>query len=304
MSTVLGLVEKGLAFPPKWLVHNIHYETIMGSVAYGVSSDTSDMDLYGFCIPPKEMAFPQLLGEIPGFDEAENGLKPKFQQWQEHHIVDPSALGGAGRSHDVQIFSIVKYFHLCMENNPNMIDSLFTPVNCVLHQTRLAGIVREKRRLFLHRGCWHTFKGYAYSQLHKMTTKDPQGKRKELRAQYGFDVKFAYHIVRLMNECEQILTEGDLDLQRTNEQLKAIRRGDWTEEQIRDWFTRKEKDMEHLYHESALPWGPDKKAVRTLLMECMEEHYGSLDKVVANPDRAAQALREIAAVVERYRDVL
>src|ERR1700722_1640573 len=99
MNTGQSLVEKGLAAPPKWLVPNIHYETIMGSVAYGVSSDTSDLDVYGFCIPPKEMAFPQLLGEIPGFDDSVNGLRPKFQQWQEHHIVDPSALGGSGRSH-------------------------------------------------------------------------------------------------------------------------------------------------------------------------------------------------------------
>lgn len=43
---------------------NVHYETIMGSVAYGVSSDTSDMDVYGFAIPPKDDVFPHLRGEI------------------------------------------------------------------------------------------------------------------------------------------------------------------------------------------------------------------------------------------------
>jgi hypothetical protein len=43
-------------------------------------------------------------------------------------------------------------------------------------------------------------------------------------------VKFAYHVIRLLGEAEQILLEGDIDLRRNSAQLKAIRRGDvkWT----------------------------------------------------------------------------
>src|SRR3989304_8179191 len=76
-----------LVKPPSWLPTNVSYETIMGSMAYGVSSDASDMDVYGFCIPKKDMIFPHLSGHINGF-----GKKPQgFDQWQEHHINDPSA---------------------------------------------------------------------------------------------------------------------------------------------------------------------------------------------------------------------
>ena len=32
--------------PPGWLCDNLCYETMMGSVAYGVSSDSSDMDFF------------------------------------------------------------------------------------------------------------------------------------------------------------------------------------------------------------------------------------------------------------------
>ena len=49
-SAVQKLAELDLIRPPKYLPTNTMYETIMGSVAYGVSSDTSDMDVYGFCI--------------------------------------------------------------------------------------------------------------------------------------------------------------------------------------------------------------------------------------------------------------
>lgn len=38
------------------------YETIMGSVAYGVNTDTSDFDTVGFCIPNKDIVFPHLRG--------------------------------------------------------------------------------------------------------------------------------------------------------------------------------------------------------------------------------------------------
>ena len=46
MSTLQRLADRGLARPPRWLPGNVQYETIMGSVAYGVSSDTSDVSAY------------------------------------------------------------------------------------------------------------------------------------------------------------------------------------------------------------------------------------------------------------------
>jgi hypothetical protein len=52
------------------------------------------------------------------------------------------------------VFSIVKFFQLAMENNPNIINSLFTPVSCVLHCTKIGNLIRDRRRDFLHKGAW------------------------------------------------------------------------------------------------------------------------------------------------------
>lgn len=152
--------QKGLIAPPKWLPQNVHYEVIMGSVAYGVSSDTSDMDVYGFCIPPKEDVFPHLRGEIPGFGRQIQ----RFEQYQEHHIMDNEAR----QEYDFSIYSIVKYFHLCMENNPNFVDSLFVPQRCVLFCSSIGQMIRDRRKLFLHKGSYSKFRGYAYQQLSKL----------------------------------------------------------------------------------------------------------------------------------------
>ncbi len=300
MSTLQRLTERGLINPPRWLPGNVQYETIMGSVAYGVSSETSDLDFYGWAIPQKEELFPHLRGDVPGFGTP----RPRFEQYQEHHVLDKDALAGHGRSYDMTIYGIVKFFNLAMENNPNVIDSLFTPVNCVLHSTRVGNLVRENRKLFLHKGAWPKFKGYAYSQLHKIAIKRPQGNRAELAEKHGYDVKFAYHVVRLLSEVEMILVEQDIDLQRNNEQLKAIRRGEWTEERLRQWCSDKESQLERAYSESTLRATPDEPKIRVLLLDCLEDHYGTLDGCVVNPDRAVEVLRNIQAELERVRDLL
>lgn len=290
-SVVQKLHNKGLIKPPSFLPANVHYETLMGSVAYGVSSDTSDMDVYGFCIPPKEVIFPHLSGEILGFGKQ----KSRFEQYQEHHIDDKELR----KTYDLQIFSIVKYFSLCMDNNPNMIDSLFTPDFAVLHITAVGRMVREKRDLFLHKGAWHRFKGYAYSQLHKIDIKNPEGKRKELVEKHGYDTKYAYHVIRLLNEAEQILVDQTIDLQKNREQLKSIRRGEWSLEDLKLWSSSKEADLEKVYLESKLQHSPDEEAIKNLLMNCLEHHYGSLKDAVKIEGRSDQALREIIEIAQK-----
>jgi len=291
-STIHSLAKRNLIRPPKWLPDNTHYETVMGSIAYGVATDTSDFDVYGFCIPPRENIFPHLAGEIPGFGRQIN----RFNQYQEQHIMDADAQGGKGREYDLTIYSIVKYFQLVMENNPNMVDSLYTPLDCVLHITKIGQMVRDARDLFLHKGAWHKFRGYAYSQLSKIAGKTVESKRYESVLKYGYDVKFAYHTVRLVLEVEQILTEHTIDLRRNSDLLKAIRQGEWTEQQVREWFAMKEKQLDGVYNSSTLRYSPDEDAIKALLLACLEEHYGRLDNIIyiqSDADRKLQQIKEI-----------
>lgn len=291
MSYTQKLTDAHLIHPPKFVPSSVMHEVIMGSVAYGVSSETSDMDVYGWCIPPRAIVFPHLAGEIVGFGRQVQ----RFDQFQQHHIKQ------ADKEYDLSIYNIVKYFSLCMENNPNMIDSMFVPESCVLHTTSVGQMVREKRHLFLHKGSWHKFKGYAYSQLHKMSSKTPSGKRKELREKMGMDVKFAYHIVRLLYEAEMILNEHDIDLQRHREHLKAIRRGEVTETDVRLWAASKEADLEKAYANSNLRHSPDVGAIKALLLQCLEHHYGSLSECIPlDESKAVEAIRQIARIASDF----
>jgi len=334
---------------PQFLKSNVQYETILGSFAYGVSSDSSDMDIYGFCIPYKEIIFPHLAGEILGFGRE----KQRFEQFQQHH------LNFQEKNYDLNIYNITKYFMLCMENNPNMIDSLFTPINCVLHMTDVGRMVRENRKMFLHKGSYHKMLGYAHSQLHnidvkskdvenirkfeddngidhsvkfkdivkeledRITSSEESGsplehlsneklkeyevmfekgmeasKRFESQKIFNMDVKYMYHLIRLSDECEQILTTGDLDLQRAREHMKACRRGEISTDDLKKWFTERERTLEKLYNESdVVPHVPDEKKIKKLLIDCLEHHYGSLSVCVEQPDFAIEAIKQAYEVL-------
>jgi len=189
------LVDRGLITPPRWLPDNMMYLVQMGSVAYGVSGVDSDMDLYGYSIPPKDMVFPHLSGEIPGFGRHQKS----FEQWSEHHIDDPDK----GVQYDFCVYSIVKYFSLVMECNPNMIDSLFVPQRCILHSTTIGEMVREQRNMFLHKGAFHKFKGYAFSQRAKVLKKDPVEVENVRKFEKQFDLSEEYSIVQVRSELQR-----------------------------------------------------------------------------------------------------
>lgn len=120
-----------------------------------------------------------------------------------------------------------------------------------------------------------------------------------IEKEFGYDVKYAYHIVRLLGECEQILMDGNMDLRRDREHLKAIRRGEVPEEDIMQWASEKEKHLESLYHSSKIPDHPDVASIRQPLLKCFEHHYGSLEACVVQVDPAVAALREIRDIVSR-----
>ena len=294
-STIKRLAKLELIRTPSWLPDAMMFEAMGGSVAYGCNDSYSDMDIVGFCMPPKHMLFPHLAGHIDGFGSRPN----RFDEFQKHHIADKST----GRNYDLVVYSIVRFFHLCLDNNPNMVDALFIPRRCVIHSTQVYEYIRENRRRFLHGGSWPRFRGYAHSQLAKIKsgTNKSNSKRHGLIEKFGYDTKFAYHIVRLMMECEQILTTGDLILDRDKELYKTVRRGDWSIDELIQWFADQETRLADLHAKSTLPYKADEGEIRDILRTAIEMHYGDLSNVI--PSRGSsmeQMLDDLGGLLTRY----
>jgi hypothetical protein len=90
-----------------------------------------------------------------------------------------------------------------------------------------------------------------------------------------------------------------LDLERNREQLKSIRRGDWTLDEIDLYFQKKELELESLYTVSTLRHSPDEEKIKSLLLECLEMHYGSLEACIVSQDKNEKALKEIQEILDR-----
>ena len=278
---------------PKWLPDNTMFEGITGSYAYGMSDDLSDVDVIGFCIPPKEIIFPHLAGEILGFGTQIN----RFDIYQEHHIEYKEKI------YDFSIYSIVKYFNLAMQNNPNILEMLYLPNHCILHYTPIYSHLRYNRKLFLHKGAFHKHIGYCLSQLNKITKKrnSSNEKRAALIEQFSYDTKFAAHAVRLMLQCEQILTTGEIILDRDAELLKAIRNGEWELDRVKEWVNTKERDMTEIYNTSTvIPYKPNESSIKRLLIECLEMHYDSISNEVKIAPEVSAILNDIQGIIDKY----
>jgi predicted nucleotidyltransferase len=295
MYNTTQLEDRKLIQPPKWLTSSIQYETRMGSWAYGTHRPDSDVDLYGFCLPPLEYLFPHLAGEIPDFGQQ---LK-RFKVFEVKHIIADDH-----REYDANIYSITWYFQLSSKCNPNMVDSLFTPQDCVVRSTKIGNMVRDRRQLFLSKAIWHTYRGFCHSQMAAIEGKkrEPDSKRGQLIEEFGYDVKFGMHAARALLQAEDALESGDMDLRKHSDFLRGVLKGNLTLEQLRGWVAAKEKAMEALYQTSTLPWGPDENALKQLLVDCMEEHYGSLAQVrktaVETEGKATDTLRRIKGLCE------
>ena len=70
-------------------------------------------------------------------------------------------------------------------------------------------------------------------------------------------------------------------------------------EQVKEFFVTKEKELESAYATSKLPHGPDETALKTLLLECLEAHYGSLESAIALPNQERALLAQIKSLCEK-----
>ncbi len=296
-SVTHRLLHSGIITPPPWLASNLHLEVIMGSRAYGChSEDSSDFDLRGVFTGPKAQYFPATQGLVHGFDSI-----PTCEHWCESHVKDPDGK----REWDFDIHCIAKFLRLASENNPNQMDLLFVRESNITQISAIGRMLLDAKFLFPSKLAWTRYRGYASAQFHKLKRETlPTGKRRELVEKWGYDIKFGYHILRLLNQARQLLVKGDQDLMEGREEYKAIRAGEWTFERLEKEYEARKIQVEQAFSVSNLQERPDMDKVRRLLLNCLEHQYGSLSKVVARDDEHTQALRDIDAILVKHRGTL
>lgn len=218
-----------------------------GSHAHGTATADSDDDYRGIVIAPKSFYL--------GLDH--------FEQYEQS---DP----------DIVYYDIQKFVQLALKANPSILELLF------LDEYELITPYAEKliaiRDQFLSMRCAKTYIGYAVSQLHKLKIKLNPASRTEKRMalveKYGYDTKFAAHLVRLLNTCKEVLEGKGLLVRRPNAaELLEIRNGKYTLDEIEVVANSLIEEVRAAEGVSTIRIDPDYHLVNRVLVEIIEEFY-------------------------------
>lgn len=265
-----------------WLRDNLISECVMGSQAYGVANKQSDIDIVGVVMNPHMELFPQKYNFVRGFDNPEMFVNKEFKDGKK--IILES-----GTDCEAEYHTITDFFELAgLKGSPNLLETLFVrrPLVTFADDKGITWKLRDNRRIFLSMRNFLGLKGYAHAQLMRMKRdvkrwnaegKCDNARRKEYFEKYGYDVKMAYHPLRLLDNLHQILTEGDIDLMRNKNECQRMRAGEWgTFEEFEKYVNDKLTKLEDLsLKPNKLSTKPQFQALKNLLLECIEDWYGS-----------------------------
>jgi hypothetical protein len=116
----------------------IIFEGIVGSQAYGIATPTSDVDVKGVFMMP--------LDGLLNFDYVEQVSDEK---------------------NDTTYYELRRFLHLIQSNNPNILELLNLPQDCILHKDPIFDMVLEQKEQFISKICKYSFGGYAVEQIKK-----------------------------------------------------------------------------------------------------------------------------------------
>lgn len=116
--------------------------------------------------------------------------------------------------------------------------------------------------------------------------------RLKIEKAHGLDLKHAMHLVRLLRMGEEILSTGEVIVDRRGrdaKELKSILNGAWTYEQITSYAEEMDAKLAGLYETSLLRHAPAHLEIEGLLMGIFGEHFGlsSLKTKEASRDKSA-----------------
>lgn len=124
------------------------YEVISGSKAYGTNLPTSDEDRRGIFMLPIEEYLKTTEPVLQISDDRKNVDKPK---------------------NDDVFYTLHRFFQLLKSSNPNIIELLWIPQNCIVHSSPEMDRVIKNRDKFISKACLASHFGYAQAQIAKAT---------------------------------------------------------------------------------------------------------------------------------------
>lgn len=224
----------------------------VGSTAHGTGLDgVEDYDEIGLMTQPIET----LVGLSPGTDTITH--RPGRSEGER---------SGPG-DWDLVVHGARKFCKLTASGNPSMIVALFGPRRQV---TELGLELLDNHKWFWSQKCRPRFLGYAHSQRERLlgVRGGKHTNRPELIERYGFDTKYAMHMVRLGFQGIEYLQTGRLELPMADARgdlLRSIRQGQLSLDAVIAQAEANEEQLAHL--DSDAPHEPNYDAINRWLVK-------------------------------------
>ncbi|MER8047808.1 nucleotidyltransferase domain-containing protein [Streptomyces sp. NPDC094032] len=206
------------------------YSCVMGSRAFGLATEDSDIDRRGVYLAPTPLFW-------------------RFDKPPAH--VD-------GPAEEQFSWELERFCELALRNNPNVLECLHSPV--VEHADATGRELLALRGAFLSRQAHTTFVRYAEGQFRKLEA--------DVR-QYGAPRwKHAMHLLRLLTSCRDLLRAGELrvDVGEERERLLAVKRGEVPWQEVESRMARLRDEADRALDSSPLPAAPDRARIEDFLV--------------------------------------
>lgn len=214
------------------------FRCIVGSRAYGLETDESDVDRRGVYLPPAHLHW--ALYGVP--EQLENDATQEVY-WE-----------------------LEKFLKLALKANPGILECLYAPL--VEHASELAHELLSMRASFLSKLVYQTYNGYVLSQFKKI--------EQDVRVRGSVRWKHPMHLIRLLLSGISILRDGYVPVRvaEHRERLLSIRRGEMPWEEIDAWRLALHRELDEAFTHSALPERPDFERANAFLLRARRSMVG------------------------------
>jgi uncharacterized protein len=210
------------------LYEYVIYRCIVGSRAFGLDSQESDIDRRGIYLPPAAL------------------------QWSLFGVPEQLERG------EEAYWELQKFLALALKGNPNILECLHTPL--VEYAAPIAEELIAQRQIFMSKLLYQTYNGYVLSQFKKM--------KKHLEHYGSIRWKHAMHLIRLLISGISALETGTIlvEVGEHRDELLKIRREEISWEEVELWRLALHKQFDEAYRKTSLPDRPDYEAANAFLI--------------------------------------
>lgn len=220
------------------LFEYVIYQCVVGSRAYGLEVEESDMDRRGIYLPPADL------------------------HWSLYGI--PEQIEDTGN--EECYWELQKFLILTLKANPNVLECLYSPLVEKCHP--IAQELIDSRESYLSKLVYQTYNGYVLSQFRKL--------EQDLRTRGQLKWKHVMHLVRLLVSGITILKEGTVPVSvgEYREKLMPIRLGQVSWEDVNVWRLELHKEFDAAFESTKLPERPDYEKANRFLTKARREMVG------------------------------